>query len=220
MTILNNSVEIQKAEVDSLSLKEAHLPTLLCLLCLIFSVGAIMEEIWKDIPGYEGYYKASNMGRIKALKRWVNDFKGGRTARERILKDGYSNGYRNIVLSKKGVKRTFRVCRIIALTFKKNTKNYPVVCHNNGRRDDDRAVNLRWDTYENNEKDKLIHNTRLLGEQIWNSKLKEKDVKLIKKLLKINFKQKLIAKMFNISKYTISDIKREKTWKHVIIDEV
>ena len=29
------------------------------------------DEIWKDIPGYEGKYQASNMGRIKSLARIV-----------------------------------------------------------------------------------------------------------------------------------------------------
>lgn len=28
-----------------------------------------MEEIWKDIPDYEGYYQVSNLGRIKSLDR-------------------------------------------------------------------------------------------------------------------------------------------------------
>ena len=27
-----------------------------------------MEEIWKDIKGYEGLYQVSNLGRIKSLK--------------------------------------------------------------------------------------------------------------------------------------------------------
>lgn len=26
-----------------------------------------MEEIWKDVQGYEGYYKVSNLGRVKLL---------------------------------------------------------------------------------------------------------------------------------------------------------
>lgn len=31
-----------------------------------------MEEIWKDIQGYEGLYQVSNMGRIKSLERTRN----------------------------------------------------------------------------------------------------------------------------------------------------
>ena len=33
-----------------------------------------MEEIWKDIAGYEGWYQVSNLGRVKSIKRkMVND---------------------------------------------------------------------------------------------------------------------------------------------------
>ena len=28
-----------------------------------------MEEIWKDISGYEGLYQVSNMGRVRSKKR-------------------------------------------------------------------------------------------------------------------------------------------------------
>ena len=30
-----------------------------------------MEEIWKDIKGYEGLYQVSNLGRVKSLKRVI-----------------------------------------------------------------------------------------------------------------------------------------------------
>lgn len=28
-----------------------------------------MEEIWKDIKGYEGYYQVSNLGRVQSIKK-------------------------------------------------------------------------------------------------------------------------------------------------------
>lgn len=28
-----------------------------------------MQEIWKDVPGFEGFYQVSNMGRVKSLAR-------------------------------------------------------------------------------------------------------------------------------------------------------
>ncbi len=31
-----------------------------------------MEEIWKDIPNYEGWYQVSNMGRVRSVDRYVN----------------------------------------------------------------------------------------------------------------------------------------------------
>lgn len=33
-------------------------------------------EIWKDIPGYEGLYQASNLGMVRSLDRMVNGRKG------------------------------------------------------------------------------------------------------------------------------------------------
>ena len=32
-----------------------------------------MEEIWKDIEGYEGLYQVSNLGRVKSLKRDITN---------------------------------------------------------------------------------------------------------------------------------------------------
>ncbi len=37
-----------------------------------------MQEVWKDIKGYEGYYQVSNLGRIKSLDRYVKAKKGTR----------------------------------------------------------------------------------------------------------------------------------------------
>jgi hypothetical protein len=54
----------------------------------------MQEEIWKDIPDYEGLYQASNLGRIKSIKRLVNSRHGKKTIPEKILnpiitKSGY-----------------------------------------------------------------------------------------------------------------------------------
>ena len=78
-----------------------------------------MEEIWKDVPGYEGYYQASNLGRIKSVSRIVKHNCGGpKKVNERIMK-GYINryGYKRVDLSKKGVNKQFSAHRIIAMTF-------------------------------------------------------------------------------------------------------
>ena len=45
-----------------------------------------MQEIWKDIPDYEGIYQVSNLGNIKSIKRIVNSISGGRIVNERILR--------------------------------------------------------------------------------------------------------------------------------------
>ena len=43
-----------------------------------------MKEIWKDIPNYEGYYQASNLGRIKGLRRYKQNHSKLQIVEEKI----------------------------------------------------------------------------------------------------------------------------------------
>lgn len=61
-----------------------------------------MEEIWKDITGYEGLYQVSNFGRIKAL-----NYK--RSGREKILKPFKNEyGYLLVYLCKNSKKKILK----------------------------------------------------------------------------------------------------------------
>ncbi len=42
---------------------------------------SLANEIWRDIPGYEGRYQASNLGRIRGLDRYVRCGTNGRGTR-------------------------------------------------------------------------------------------------------------------------------------------
>ena len=76
------------------------------------------QEIWKDIPGYEGIYQASNFGRIRSLDRVVlnrniqNHVKG----RVRVASPD-QDGYLGLTLSKNGIHKSFHVHRLVAITF-------------------------------------------------------------------------------------------------------
>ena len=62
------------------------------------------NEIWKDIPEYEGYYQASSLGRIKSLKRHFLRTDGVRcSVKEKILKQILNKyGYLAINAAKNG----------------------------------------------------------------------------------------------------------------------
>lgn len=106
-------------------------------------------EIWKDIPGYEGEYQVSNLGRVKSLARTCRNNKGTRPIRERILKPCLTkNGYSIVHLGHRG--RSTRIHRLVAEVFIPNPDNLPVVDHINGKRDDNRVENLRWVDYKEN----------------------------------------------------------------------
>lgn len=65
-----------------------------------------MSETWKPIPGYEGCYSASNLGRVRSEKR-IAPMYGTRTRiiRKRVLKESKSKeGYKSVHISGSGNK--------------------------------------------------------------------------------------------------------------------
>src|SRR5699024_6415145 len=76
------------------------------------------KEIWKDIPNYEGYYQASNLGRVKSLDRAITRKSGaGKLLKGKILNPTMNNGYKQVRLAMKGRKRTFRFSQLVAMAF-------------------------------------------------------------------------------------------------------
>lgn len=108
-----------------------------------------MEEIWKDIPDYEGIYQASNLGRIRTApdKTTYTELRGIRHWEMRIMKGRGNNKHTGarVGLWKNGKCKDWLVARLVAITFlgqpsaDKNTVN-----HINGNRLDNRVENLEW----------------------------------------------------------------------------
>lgn len=103
-----------------------------------------MDEIWKDIEGYEGLYQVSNLGRVKSLERYRKGKRGALTfCRERILIDRVGkNGYSQICLCKNNIKKLLLVHRLVAKAHVPNDSSLPCVDHINGIRTDNKAINF------------------------------------------------------------------------------
>lgn len=117
-----------------------------------------MEEIWKDIEGYEGYFQISNFGKVKSVQRiiWIEGKKPRyKNIRERILKTWKNNsGYEMVALYINGIKKDRTVHRLVARAFIPNENKLPDVNHKNGLKFDNCVENLEWITKGNNEKHK------------------------------------------------------------------
>lgn len=102
-----------------------------------------MEEIWKDVVGFEGEYLVSSMGNIRSFKKYG---KNGGLITPQIDKFGYPVAK----LWRNGKPVFKKVHRIVAMAFIPNPENKPVIDHINTIRTDNRVENLRWCTVEEN----------------------------------------------------------------------
>ena len=110
-----------------------------------------MEELWKDIPGYEGLYQASNLGRIRTAegKTTYTKLHGQRKWKQRVLKpkacrDFNACGYR-VSLWKDGKHKDFLVARLVCTTWHENLIDTKMtVNHKDGNRLNNRIDNLEW----------------------------------------------------------------------------
>jgi hypothetical protein len=102
-----------------------------------------MQEIWKDIIGYEGLYQVSNLGRVKSFHKW----KRASCPDEYILKSEPNNrGYHQVMLYKDGHRHKFLVHRLVASVFVPNPDNLPHINHIDEDISNNRASNLEWCT--------------------------------------------------------------------------
>ena len=112
-----------------------------------------MDEKWKTIPGFEGYYEASNLGQIRSVERIVRSGRGYRTVFSTILKPAIGEwGYEYVSLSVNGKRYNRRVNRLIAQTFIENPNHLPQVNHKDGVKTNNCVDNLEWCTASRNMK--------------------------------------------------------------------
>ena len=100
-----------------------------------------MEEIWKDIKGFEGRYEVSNFGRVRGLLSANN----GRTLLNRtphILRTGDNRGYCRVVLiDDNGKRHSCSVHRLVAYAFIGNCTDLQIN-HKDGNKKNNHVHNL------------------------------------------------------------------------------
>jgi len=111
----------------------------------------VMQEVWKDVLDYEGLYQVSDLGRIKSLpKTWVGGNGCVRVKKETILSPVLdSRRYYNVLLSKNGIQKRFKIHRLVYEAF--NGKTTLQIDHIvEGNRWDNRLLNLQTLTQRQN----------------------------------------------------------------------
>ena len=118
------------------------------------------DEIWEDIPKYNGKYQASNLGRIRCTPQVFRSKSKIIKTNYYIVKDSLTNeGYRRVALTnKQGDKRIMGVHRWIMFAFQGEVSEDVQVNHINGVRDDNRLCNLEYVTQRQNNNHRKILN--------------------------------------------------------------
>lgn len=170
-------------------------------------------EIWKDVKGFEGRYKISNLGNLKSI--------GGKYKSDKILSNSVpdSSGYYSVSLRSlsHGVKRkSTRIHQLVAEHFCKKPVGYVgrlEIDHKDSNKLNNRADNLRWVTVLEHRKISIQKGEfDRKGAKHHNVKLRETDVVIIRDMHKIGITCKSISEMYNVGRRHINDIILRKSW--------
>lgn len=171
-----------------------------------------MNEIWKDIPGYEGRYQVSDWGRVQSLSRvYTRKLPCGRTVTQRltgrILRPNINtHGYRYVILRRNGKSETREIHRLVAAAFLPEPA-YPQtqVRHLDGNCRNNRDTNLAWGTASENQLDLYQYRGR-------HHRLTADDALEIRAELKRGVTGRELAKRFGVSESNISEIKHGRSF--------
>jgi hypothetical protein len=177
------------------------------------------EEIWKDIPEYEGFYQVSSYGNISSLDRYVKHNHGGlRIQKGRIIKQSLNqDGYYCFCLYKDGLSKMVLTHRVVGQVFILNPNNLPLINHKDTVKTNNYYKNLEWCTTQENTKHATENNLIPFGENHGMSKLTNEKVKEIRQKYERNglYNTYYLAKKYNVSRTLIGLVINNKIWKRV-----
>lgn len=166
-------------------------------------------EKWRCVIGYEDYYKVSNLGRVRIVKR-------GRYWRTNAFLQPHrsSGGYFQIHLSKDRQRTSPMLHRIVAQAWVPNADRKPYTNHRDGDKSNNAASNLEWMTASEN----ISHAYRTglcpSGERHNRARLSARKVAEIRSL-RGRISQRTLAKRYGVNKSTINSLLNGHSWKHV-----
>jgi hypothetical protein len=167
------------------------------------------NEEWRAVPGYEGYFAVSNLGRLKRVKS------GRSTYPNRILTGRTVFGYTRVKLSKQGVKKEIYVHQLVARAFLPAIEGKPFINHKDGNKLNNRVENLEWVNTQENNQHAYDVGLKRRGETHHQSKLSAEEVRQIKIRLANGEKVSELAADFNVCHATVWQIQKGNNWKHI-----
>lgn len=184
---------------------------------MLLKTGIKMEEIWKDIEGYNGRYQVSNLGRVKSIiTKGRYEYNPPKVS---ILSGTIARGgYKRVLLTKNGKKTAESVHRLVAKAFIPNPENKPQINHIDGNKLNNCVDNLEWVTHQENQAHAWDNGLKqpFRGEDHPNSKLSEDTVSRIRGMDRdTDYSHREIAEEFGLRRRLVTSIINKKAWAHV-----
>ena len=174
------------------------------------------QEIWKPIRGYEGLYEVSNLGKVRSLGRTITGKRGSKhkvctiTYKYKELKQQVGrNGRPKVGLTQDQKQKWFYVHKLVAEKFLEPLPGKPLILHGPRGPLCNEVSNLRYGTYSENALDKHRDGTfpNAIGEY------KAHMIREYRKHYGYTYGQ--LAKLFNCSAWTVENIVRRKSYRHL-----
>ncbi len=182
-------------------------------------------EYWRDLPGYEGFYRVSSFGRILSMARTVSHNKGrGKRnfKKDKLMKATLSVsrlGYRRYTLNLRGKGRREGITPASAVltAFVGPRPENMDACHApDPDTSNNRLENLRWDTRKGNSADQEMHGTKLYGQSQNSTKLTDQKVSEIRQKYAAGGRSmQSLCDEYGITLGTIHPLIRRRTWTHI-----
>lgn len=114
-------------------------------------------EEWRPIPGWEGYYEASDRGRVRSMPRRIgSSFGATRVIPGRVISQSANvRGYMAVNLWRDNARTVALVHRLVLNAFVGLRPEGLVGCHWDDDKSNNALTNLRWDTPVANGRDRV-----------------------------------------------------------------
>lgn len=171
-------------------------------------------ETWRPVPGFEGLYEVSDLGRVRSMARMVRT-KDGRSlpVGGRILRlHPNRKGYPNIALYRAGRGYQREVHRLVCRVFHGEPPAGHQAAHEDGVRSNCRADNLSWKTISANSNDRRRHGTMLSGEAAPRAKLTAEQARDICREANAGGSPTAIARRYAVNETAVRKIRDGRLW--------
>lgn len=186
-----------------------------------------MSEEFRPIPGFEGRYEVSSLGRVRALgkpktfrQRYGGEWKIVTRGRQDVIMSPHEtwDSYLRVTLSPEtGKPRHYSIHVLVAMAFHPNPNGLPEVAHIDHNRQNNRPENLKWASRSGNHSDSVIENRYALAGPNTGRKrtFTADEVRAIRQRFADGEKQSEIARSLGVRQEQIRKIISRERWSHV-----